>query len=166
MRQFWRTATACALSAFLTIGAVTPGEAKNDDDIDFWLSNLPLEFFPDCGNCVSCASGRHYLQSAPLSPDRRYGEPNHNCADGWCSVAHPESELCSTGLAALTSHERATVWAAVVTGSVSELAQLAALHGEMLTMNTERRALQAVNCQGEVSLSIPLSNAQLIALAG
>lgn len=116
-----------------------------------------------CDTCKqTCSSGKHKLVDTEAGPDRSYDEPEHGCKDGWCSVAHP-SENCTIQQFAVEERER--FWNQVVSGSEDGLAEYVAEFGDLATVNVARQALQIADCSGEILLNIPLTQAQLNALA-
>jgi hypothetical protein len=127
------------------------------------LFDLPAAAFQDddCAFCRQCAAGWHALESGDWEPDRRHGEPDHDCDPGWCSVAHPESPSCTGGIAGLDDEAKDQLWTLITNGEAEGLSSAFAAFGELIEYNAVRQAVQARGCDGNIVLSIPLTAAQV-----
>jgi hypothetical protein len=128
------------------------------------LMDLPLLSDDDCGACIQegCDPEEHKLMSMPNGDgehDRRFGEMDHGCEEGWCGDAH--DGVCEGGSFATLNAERKTqLWRAVLSESESNLPLLLANLGEAVSFNATRGAIQVQGCNGDIVLSIPVTAAQ------
>lgn len=119
----------------------------------------------ECQDCSQggCTSGYHKLIGiTPPMGDDTQGEDPHTCAFGFCSAAHPP---CDGGLATLDAEDRSDLWNAIVIEQVADVASLMNSLGESVQYNAVRQAVQVTGCDGNIVLSVPLTETQASELA-
>ena len=99
----------------------------------------------------------------PGGPDRSYDESTHECEEGWCSEAHPETLSCASeqeDALVLNSEQIVDLWNAVKEEDPDALTRLVEAGGSLVSYHASRQAIQVQDCTDQIILSVPLTVAQ------
>lgn len=117
----------------------------------------------DCVNCDDeCGGGASGHVAASAGAGVRHGLPHPSvCGPGTCSEFHPTG--CGGG--ETEDFDVAGSWTAASEGDREVIKDLLHRYPTRLRLNQERRALQWLDCRGQVTASLPIANQDVVALA-